>query len=354
MGLARPLIPALALTLLALAVPGSARGAPDAVRVTFQLNDALFKDRSLPGVRLQVHGDEDPAASPLAAGITDAKGQLTLELAPGRYFVSYERAGYITLSRSPTEVHTAGQLITTSLSMNLEAEGLAGQRRVKIILNWGSDSSDARDLDSHLAHTAGGRHVFYGVREGEIEGHEASLDVDDTDWGGPETVKLVDPPPGTYHYWVHHFSGEDGIGHSDVVVRVLVGDALAGEFRAPPGASRTRVWRPFQAIEVGPDLDTRIVEFSREDRAAGAASVLSSSVLSRFGGDPGVELPPREGPPWFTGDEDVDEAASHPFARPVERAGGLLRVLTTLAVPFLFLAGAILVLGKALRSAFKH
>ena len=96
--------------------------------------------------------------------------------------------------------------------------------------------------------------------------------MDDTDWGGPETVTLTRPAPGTYQYWVHDYSGPPAtLGASDIVVRVVIGTEEAGEFRVFKGITK-RDWRPFKAIEVGPDGRPTLVRFT-EDEIAEAADL---------------------------------------------------------------------------------
>jgi hypothetical protein len=129
-----------------------------------------------------------------------------------------------------------------------------------------------QDIDAHLlcACKAAGAHVFYGALRHGGEGHECALDVDDRDWGGPETVTLTDPVPGSYSYWVYDYSGSDGarLGNSDVVVRVVIDDSVAGEYRIPADVVQ-RAWRPFRELTVGSSGEPRIVPFTAEDRAAG-------------------------------------------------------------------------------------
>ena len=123
--------------------------------------------------------------------------------------------------------------MTVSLSRLLEATE-SGGREVRIILNWGSRADQVEDADSHLACPCGARtgHVYYRNRTHEAPDHKVELDVDDTDWGGPETITLTRPVPGTYLYWVHDYSGPPAtLGASDVVVRVVIGAEEAGEFR---------------------------------------------------------------------------------------------------------------------------
>lgn len=283
-------IPALALFLL---VPLSAQAAPDrgaappapapaeAVSVTFQLNDATVKDKALPGVRVGVRRVDE--ATYLATGQTGADGKVTLSLQPGGYLVTYLREGYIPLRDSAAEVTRHGQVITTTLSMMLEAAGHAGQRRIQIVLNWGNERSQVKDADAHLMRLDLDPllHVFWNRKIHPSAKVNVELDVDDTDWGGPETITLIDPPPGRYTYWVHNYSGEPQwestygsepgeLGESAVKVRVLFGDRVAGEFAAPPEAKNLD-WRPFAALEVDPMLEPKIVPFSDKEKTAGAA-----------------------------------------------------------------------------------
>jgi hypothetical protein len=172
-----------------------------------------------------------------------------------------------------TEVREEGQRLTVSLSRLLEATE-SGGRDVRIILNWGSRLDQVKDADSHLACPCGASdgHVYYHARVHENAGHRVELDVDDTDWGGPETITLARPAPGTYVYWVHDYSGPPAtLGSSDVVVRVVIGAEEAGEFRVFQGITR-RAWRPFKAIEVNREGVPTLVRFT-EDEIAEAADL---------------------------------------------------------------------------------
>lgn len=247
--------------------PASAQPA-EALELRFELNDAQVKDRRLPGVSVRV--TRPGSAELLAAGETGADGRFTTRLPPGSYEVAYRLAGYVPYTSDATELRADGQLVTVSLSRMLEATGAAA-REVRIVLNWGSEPDQVRDADSHLACACGtaGHHVYYRSRAHQHQGHKAELDVDDTDWGGPETITLSDPAPGRYLYWVHDYSGPPAVlGASDLVVRVLIGSAQEGEFRVYKGLTR-RAWRPFKAIEVGGDGQPRLVRFSEDEIAEG-------------------------------------------------------------------------------------
>jgi hypothetical protein len=245
-----------------------------ALDVTFVVNDAFVKDRMLAGVTIRIA--ERPGGEPVVVGTSDDQGRFSTRLEAGTFSVSYELEGFVPVRESSTAVHSTGQVITTALSRRLEAEEGAPQRRVRLILNWGSDRSQVRDADAHLACpcTDPVAHVYFGEREHAGDGHRAELDVDDIDWGGPETITLADPAPGTYVYWVHDYSGPPArLAASDVVVRVLFDNRVAGEFRPPPDLEG-RAWRPFEAVVIGEDLVPVLETFTPYQLAEGAHLVV--------------------------------------------------------------------------------
>jgi hypothetical protein len=272
MGLSRrALVPAVLLTALWPAAPGVAQPAPRPVTVRFELNDAQVKGRQLEGVAVSVSPLAGGAA--IASGRTGGDGRFTARLPAGAYQVSYRLEGYVPYTSESTEVRENGQLVTVSLSRMLEATE-SGGREVRVILNWGSRPDQVKDADSHVACPCGSGqgHVYYRNPAHGGPEHKVELDVDDTDWGGPETITLTQPVPGTYLYWVHDYNGPPAtLGASDVVVRVVIGSQEAGEFRVFKGVTR-RAWRPFKAIEVSPEGLPTLVRFT-EDEIAEAADL---------------------------------------------------------------------------------
>jgi hypothetical protein len=273
---------------------GRAQPAPRPVTVRFELNDAQVKGRALEGVVVSV----SPAGSggTLSSGRTGADGRWTTPLPPGAYQVSYRLEGYVPYTSGATEIREDGQLVTVSLSRLLEATE-SGGREVRIILNWGSRPDQVRDADSHLACPCGAsdRHVYYEARVHQAAEHRVELDVDDRDWGGPETITLTRPAPGTYLYWVHDYSGPPAtLGASDIVVRVVIGAEEAGEFRVFKGITK-RAWRPFKAIEVSPDGQPTLVRFT-EDEIAEAADLAVPADLQPPGPEPAPSTPTPAAP----------------------------------------------------------
>jgi hypothetical protein len=249
------------------------------VTVRFELNDAQVKDQVLPGVQVRVAAVAGGVE--VAAGMTGADGRFSAVLPPGMYRISYSLPGYVPYASGATEIRDDGQLVTVSLSRLLEATGQAAQQ-VRIILNWGSRRDQVKDADSHLAcvcQEADG-HVYYRHKVHEGPGHRVELDVDDIDWGGPETVTLTVPPSGAYLYWVQDYSGPPAVlGASDVVVRVVVGDQEAGEFRVFKSVTQ-RAWRPFKAIEVAADGGATVARFTDDEIAEGADLVLPATLYT--------------------------------------------------------------------------
>ena len=240
------------------------------VPVTFQLNDSMVKDKVLGGVGIGVA--TTATGDFVVKGQTDAAGQFKVDLAPGKYFVTYRMKAYVPIERTATEIGKQAQVITTTLSLMMEATGIGDKRRVQIVLNWGSRPEQVKDVDSHLFCPCGGKdaHVWFSEKKHTAADHSAELDVDDMDWGGPETITLLDPPPGEYTYWVHNYTGgSTALGNSEVVVRVVFGDQVAGEYRLPVGVS-SRAWRPFKLLEVDKLLDPRIVPFTAQEISANA------------------------------------------------------------------------------------
>ncbi len=256
-------LPFLLLTVMASA-PSPAR-ADSGLAVTFELNDALIKDKRLPGVHLRLiapAGTDAGPTDPVFEGTTGPDGRLTANLPAGDYLATYRKAGYVPIEATQITLSRPGQVITTSLTPMLES-GAARVRRVRVVLNWGSDRSQVKDADAHMAPAGGSgdQEVYYMEKRFEGPGaYSIELDVDDVDWGGPETVTLTEPEPGRYLYWVHNYSGDSSLGRSEVVVRVFIDDRLAGEFRAPEAADE-RYFRPFAAIRVDADLSASIEAF---------------------------------------------------------------------------------------------
>lgn len=248
----------------------TASSTESAVEVTFILNDSLVKDKCLSDVTVGIGVSE--TGELMIQGKTDARGRFTAELQPGRYYASFGKRGYIPVANTVVDVEADNPIwVTVTLSMLMEEVGLGAQRRVQIVLNWGSGGSVAKDIDAHMLCSRTGRldHIYFGDKNFDDGDRKASLDVDDTDWGGPETITLIEPLPGTYSYWVYNYSGlPSRLDSSEATVRVIINDKVADEYRLAPGTP-TRCWRPFKFIAVDQAGNPDLVWFTPADLASG-------------------------------------------------------------------------------------
>ncbi len=243
----------------------------------------MIKDKPLPEVLVEIRVPAGETV--LFKGRSDANGRLVLDVPTGAYRVSYKKAGYVAIQDSPMEVRGPTKL-TISMTMMMEAAGQAGRRRIQVVLNWGDgDGPHVRDADLYLACPWGPSMtlVSFSERTRSHEKSSAELDVDDMDYGGPETITLLDPPRGDYIAWVHSYSGPpEVLGESKVRIRVLDGDRVLGEF-SPPTLFTAREWRPFKALHLDESGTLEIVAFDEKERAAGAAASLPAGLESAEG-----------------------------------------------------------------------
>ncbi len=114
-------------------------------------------------------------------------------------------------------------------------DSITGKGRVQFTLTWGDEESGASaDIDSHLigprADGTGTFHVYYSDQEHYEAGERwADLDVDDTDYVGPEHTTIYKETNGIYRFYIHNFSesdieDSDMLSKSSVQVRVTIGD----------------------------------------------------------------------------------------------------------------------------------
>ncbi len=113
-------------------------------------------------------------------------------------------------------------------------ETVTGRGRVQFTLTWGTEASGASaDIDSHLvgprADGDGEFHVYYGDESYYANGKKmADLDVDDTDYEGPEHTTIYEETDGVYRFYIHNFSQRETVdsemfGKSSIRVRVTIG-----------------------------------------------------------------------------------------------------------------------------------
>jgi hypothetical protein len=117
----------------------------------------------------------------------------------------------------------------------------------RIVLQWGTTPSD---LDAHLTGPipdVGRFHVFFANPCHPVDpdlgcqAADVTLDRDDQDGTGPETITIAQTAVGTYRFSVHDFTnrlstGSSALSASGALVRLFLEDGTTQVFQVPTGA----------------------------------------------------------------------------------------------------------------------
>ena len=154
---------------------------------------------------------------------TDSDGRFRIEEAPASVVgVEVAAPNFSTEQFEKTLVDHSETSVRTVLSPGLKA----GQ--IRVVLTWNDKPAD---LDAHLMGPLPGNksfHVYFGAK-GDLKSKEfVSLDVDDRDGEGPETITVLGVLPGRYHYFVHDYTNANSVdstalSNSGAVVKVYHG-----------------------------------------------------------------------------------------------------------------------------------
>ena len=191
---------------------------------------------------------------------TDANGGFTIDDAPSGFFtVIVNHPGFVETRIPDVELTTGVIRLTPVAATTAPTPG-----SLRVILSWGQDPGD---LDAHLTGPdgAGGRfHVFYG--NPSFGG--SSLDRDDIDGQGPETMTVDTAVDGVYRFSVHNFSDQSpagGLGIAQEQTRIQIFDEtgqietyLPWFFPAPePNATSGNTLRVFELDVTGGAVTVR-------------------------------------------------------------------------------------------------
>lgn len=160
-------------------------------------------------------------------------GIYTLEVIDLRQNLASDAVRY---NHAPTDITVVpGYLSTDNYNcvVNPQMHSITGQGQVQFTLTWGnSESGASADIDSHLIGPgADGTpfHIYYSDPDYYLDGERyADLDVDDTDYEGPEHTTIYQETPGIYRFYIHNYSesdveNSDMLSKSHVQVRVTIG-----------------------------------------------------------------------------------------------------------------------------------
>jgi len=137
-------------------------------------------------------------------------GSYFTRLDPGQYKITCSMRGFMTFRRTIT-VFSARTLTSRLFMSPTMATG-----QIRLVLTWNKRISD---LDFHLS-TPTGCNVGWRNKNCNQAGNKASLDVDDVNGEGPETITIEKLHAGTYKLWVHRYS-DGNMLRSAATVRVI-------------------------------------------------------------------------------------------------------------------------------------
>lgn len=202
---------------------------------------------SLEGVSVTIrtgvnHRDGEPVSQ-----FYSENSRENLSLVSGMYTVQISKEGYVDTYETIFVSGSSENLTQLYLSKQLN------ENELRIVLTWGETPND---LDSHLF-TPGNMgqqdedyHVAYYQKD--LPDGSASLDVDEREGYGPETVTIDSVKEGQYKYYVADFSNcscgnEDSyeMSRSHAAVRVYGKDGLIQTFYVPANR-RGVLWEVFE------------------------------------------------------------------------------------------------------------
>ena len=113
---------------------------------------------------------------------------------------------------------------------------------IRMVLNWGSSPND---LDSHLKTPeieGQTHHISYSNRGSADFAPFATLDVDDTDGYGPETITIKQSFSGTYIYYIYQYSSSGSFQESGGSIQIYNSPTCDGETIQVPVDGSGRYW----------------------------------------------------------------------------------------------------------------
>ncbi len=153
---------------------------------------------------------------------------------------SNDAAYSLVVSATGFSTYTNNQIIIDkgdTLAIDVSLSPMLNAGEMRIVLNWG-DAPD--DLDSYLVTpTIDGSSytIDYSNKGSASVAPYATLDHDDRDAYGPETITIYQKFAGTYKYYVNNYSGTPDITSSNAVVQVYTNEGLVSSVNVPTTGS---------------------------------------------------------------------------------------------------------------------
>jgi hypothetical protein len=113
---------------------------------------------------------------------------------------------------------------------------------IRMVLNWGAVP---RDLDSHLLTLeieGETHHIYYGNRGSATVAPFVTLDTDNTQGFGPETITIKQSYEGTYTYYIKNFSNDETLVNSSGTIQIYNSPDCDGATIAVPNEGNGKYW----------------------------------------------------------------------------------------------------------------
>ena len=201
--------------------------------VTGEILNAVTGEQE-PGVTIEVRtGLNNQSGAPVHVLNADDNGGYLYKGQAGYYTFTAKKAGFSDKTYSASiSGGTERALSDVAISPLLQAD------QMRVVLRWSSTPSD---LDSHMSGPTGnslGGHVYFDAKSDISGENSVTLDVDDTNGEGPETITITKPLSGQYTYSVHDYTNKSSVissslANSMATVEVYVGNAPVKVFNVP-------------------------------------------------------------------------------------------------------------------------
>ncbi|MEG1618919.1 MAG: tetratricopeptide repeat protein [Eubacterium sp.] len=155
-------------------------------------------------------------------------GNYSTELDYGKYTVSVHAENYIDIEEKIT-IDEVQKLVKKDFALSPELKN----GEIRIVLEWGSTP---RDLDSYLIVDEKERVYFGNKKLSDSQGDIASLDLDDRNGKGPETITIYRPNR-NYRYIINDFESDNSqsVKNSKATVKVYMPGKDTVTIKGPSG-----------------------------------------------------------------------------------------------------------------------
>lgn len=187
--------------------------------------------------------------NPIKTAVTDEDGSYSFKgCAADQYTLKFQdkretdEEKYILLSKNVCVKADQNADGNTTLSKPIKGSG------IRFVLTWGSEGEGVPgDLDTHLfAPTIDGgyKEIYFDSMYYNI-GNQiyAMLDVDDTDYDGPETATILSDLKGIYYYYVYNYDEDGNLPTSKARVDVYSGNELLTSYNVPSQPNSGDWWK---------------------------------------------------------------------------------------------------------------